>query len=323
MLTNANEIARRIRSGESLLLAAEEEILLSLPAGNWIGGTIPYFMGEKGGTISREAIFATPVPPEVVSTEIVIHDEESLEGICREAPENGFTFLVIPATSPVHLAFAHKAPDYPEMFMKPLLGWISGVHLDDLGKKSPKVVDGRTVVAYPDRAVAMHATLPDGKRAQIGIVNLFRQGDGDAITFPEGGFTVKECAVGGERVNFASWLAKTGIDTRLPLVADYNGAMVNVSFQSVGQPGGEVALYAPVFANVDYRIAAPVPDYVGSFAEALPKGLQARFSCNCILNFLYSELEGKVTQGMSGPITFGEIAYQLLNQTLVYLTIEG
>ena len=45
------------------------------------------------------------------------------------------------------------------------------------------------------------------------------------------------------------------------------------------------------------------------------------FSCNCILNYLYGELEGKVTEGMYGPVTFGEIAYQLLNQTLVYVRI--
>jgi hypothetical protein len=46
------------------------------------------------------------------------------------------------------------------------------------------------------------------------------------------------------------------------------------------------------------------------------------FSCNCILNYLYSELEGKQTGGIIGPITFGEVAYQLLNQTLAYLTIS-
>jgi hypothetical protein len=33
-------------------------------------------------------------------------------------------------------------------------------------------------------------------------------------------------------------------------------------------------------------------------------------------------LEGKVVEKMSGPITFGEIAYQLVNQTLVYLEIQ-
>jgi hypothetical protein len=33
-------------------------------------------------------------------------------------------------------------------------------------------------------------------------------------------------------------------------------------------------------------------------------------------------LEGKTTAGMTGPMTFGEIAYQLLNQTLVYLEVR-
>jgi hypothetical protein len=45
-------------------------------------------------------------------------------------------------------------------------------------------------------------------------------------------------------------------------------------------------------------------------------------SCNCILNYLYSELEGKKTGKVTGPITFGEIAYVLVNQTMVYLSVE-
>ena len=47
------------------------------------------------------------------------------------------------------------------------------------------------------------------------------------------------------------------------------------------------------------------------------------FSCNCILNYLYGELEGKKTPPYTGPVTFGEVAYQLLNQTLVYCEILG
>ena len=45
------------------------------------------------------------------------------------------------------------------------------------------------------------------------------------------------------------------------------------------------------------------------------------FSCNCILNFLYSDLEGKHTGHIIGPMTFGEIGYQLLNQTMVFLNV--
>ena len=82
--------------------------------------------------------------------------------------------------------------------------------------------------------------------------------------------------------------------------------------------------YAPVFAGVRYHHARPVEDYVDAFVSALPTGLTERIalSCNCVLNFVNSSLEGRTTGDIVGPITFGEIAYQLLNQTMVYLTVS-
>ena len=124
-------------------------------------------------------------------------------------------------------------------------------------------------------------------------------------------------------MNLAQYLAQQGIDTRLPLVADYSGAMVNVSFKAVDAAAGRVDFYAPVFDDVEYRIAEPVPDYARSFAQSLPgDALGARWSCNCILNYLYGGLEGQRTGPITGPMTFGEIAYQLLNQTMVYVNLE-
>jgi len=99
--------------------------------------------------------------------------------------------------------------------------------------------------------------------------------------------------------------------------------MINVSILDVVE--GKVRLYAPVFADMVYRFAYPVGNYIESFEKSL-SGSAAQnisFSCNCILNYLYSELEGKKTRDLTGPITFGEVAYQLLNQTLVYLTITN
>jgi hypothetical protein len=40
------------------------------------------------------------------------------------------------------------------------------------------------------------------------------------------------------------------------------------------------------------------------------------------LNYLYAGLEGDQPIPLGGPATFGEIAYILLNQTLVYLELE-
>ena len=124
--------------------------------------------------------------------------------------------------------------------------------------------------------------------------------------------------------SLASYIADRKIDTQLPLVADYNGAMINVSIQSVDAADGKVSFYAPVFKGIEYRFAKPVPDYAGVFAEGVHDKHASRvaFSCNCILNYAYADLEGKKTGSFVGPVTFGEVAYMLLNQTLAYLTIE-
>jgi hypothetical protein len=70
-----------------------------------------------------------------------------------------------------------------------------------------------------------------------------------------------------------------------------------------------VSFYAPVFKGVEYKLAAPVGDYVGEFEAPLQHGtVSPTFACNCILNYVYSELEGKKSGDIVGPITFGEVA---------------
>jgi hypothetical protein len=110
-------------------------------------------------------------------------------------------------------------------------------------------------------------------------------------------------------------------------VANYTGIMANTSFQSIDDTAEEVTFYAPVFKNVEYKHAKPIADYKKAFNGLLGEGFivtdeKLLFSCNCILNYLYSELEGKKTEPFSGPVTFGEIANYLLNQTLVFLEIS-
>jgi len=66
-----------------------------------------------------------------------------------------------------------------------------------------------------------------------------------------------------------------------------------------------------------------VGDYEQEFLSRVPKDTGAApYSCNCVLNYLHSKLDGARTGELTWPFTFGEIAYQLLNQTLVYLTIN-
>jgi len=251
------------------------------------------------------------------------YQESTISSIYTDAPERGFTVVIIPASSATHLSFAVNAPSYDGFATSPLIGWISGVHVDDIGKVKPLVFFGDKSKVMDDGAVAVHASLPEGKFADIDIINIFSQGSGDMIMFPEDGFSVTDAVINGIKTNFADYVEAKKIDTRLPLVANYSGAMINISVQSVDAAAKKVNFYAPVFKGVEYRHAAPVGDYIKEFTGRLPdRGAETIFfSCNCILNYLYSELEGKKTGNITGPITFGEVAYQLLNQTLVYLTI--
>jgi hypothetical protein len=322
MLTSPAEVARLVREGRKLILAGSERALGSLPGGDWIAGTIPYFMTETGGLADPDSIFVTELPAEARCEGIVSYDADRLPRILRDAPEPGFTFVIMPAGSEVLMRYAREAPDYDLMFQKPILGWASGTALADVGKVAPKVLDGRTGRTMDNEAVAMHCSLAPGSHATIGIVNPFRQGNGDVLTFPVEGFRTTECLVNGRPQGFADYLAAQRINTRLPLVADYSGARINVAIQSIDPATGEVSFFAPVFEGVAYRFAAPLGDYVAEFERALPSGILPVFSCNCILNYLYSGLEGRVVPGMQGPFTFGEIAYQLISQTLVYLTLD-
>ena len=80
-----------------------------------------------------------------------------------------------------------------------------------------------------------------------------------------------------------------------------------------------------MFKNIEYRFAVGVTDYAKEFEKRISEAgaKDPVFSCNCILNYQYGDLQGKKIPPYAGPVTFGEVAYQLLNQTLVYCEIVG
>jgi hypothetical protein len=323
VMFNVNEVITLINEGKKLLIAADEKLLRQLPKGEWIGGSIPYFMGEEGGETSRDKLFVNEVPAFTSKIEIKEYTDENINQIYKDGPLDGFTVLIIPASSPTHLSFALHAPNYEGFATIPLIGWISGVMLDDLGKETPKVILGNSLKISDSSAVAMHITLTKDRYAELMIVNIFEQSDGDVISFLNDGFSLTDAYVNGKRVNFAEYVIQNKIDTRLPLVADYFGVLINISFQNIDKIAKKVDLYAPVFKGIQYKLASPVKDYVKSFTNQI-KDIETDsivFSCNCILNYLYCNLEGKKTANVTGPITFGEIAYQLLNQTMTYMKI--
>lgn len=319
-LVSVEEASEMIQSGHCLSIAAHEDVLTQLPKGVWVGGTIPYFMGQEGGICDQQRVFVSELQGFTGIPSVRFYSKEQLNQVALDAPEHGFSVIVMPAGSSVHEEYARNAPSYEDMYMKPIVGWVSGIHLDDMGEKTAAVFNGTSGEFSRSDCVVMHLELPLDQAAEIHTVNLFSQGEGAAITFPQSGFTAGHCNIDGEVVNLAEYVESQGLDIRLPLVADYCGMLVNVSMKSIAN--GLVEFYAPVFEGVRYRFAEPVDNYVEEFQRGIPElSGSVQFSCNCILNYLYSELEGKQV-AVNGPMTFGEIAYQLLNQTLVYLTVE-
>lgn len=323
VMYSKNDVTTMIKAGKKLLLAGDEKSLNDLPAGSWIAGTIPYFMSEHGGMFSQEQIYVSELPDYVLKTEVKVYDETNIHQVYKDAPHYGFSIIIIPFSCPLHFNFALKAPSFPGFATSPLIGWIAGVCLSE-PEATPKVFDGTQGRALGNEAVVLHVELPSNKLVEIDMVNIFEQGDGDTIIFLHDGFSATDVLINDQMKNFADYLTENAVDTKLPLVADLSGAMINVSFKNVDLAEKQVDLYAPVFAGIRYKIASPVGNYMDDFLTKVPEGVGDNlcFSCNCILNYLYADLENKKTAGFTGPITFGEIAYQLLNQTMVYLTIE-
>lgn len=322
-----DQVIKSLSEGKSLLLAGSEEALNRIPKGSWIGGTSSLISGLQLQMHETNQVFAVEIPDFHSGVSIKIYESpEELREIYNDAPDNGFSVVIIPAFGSMHSSFALNAPYYPNFATRPLVGWISGVPLADMERMSPKIYSGTTGKAYTDAAVVMSLKLPPNKIAEVGVVNIFEQGGGDELTVEQDGFEHKTVFVNGHATNFVDYIEKNWLDMSLPLVANYHGMMVNSSFQKIVAETGAVRFYTPLFRGISYRIARPIADYKKAFLEKLPTIDRQSEVCSfdCVLNYLL--LRGITSERndiVLAPTTFGEIAYQLLNQTLAYMTIRN
>ena len=239
------------------------------------------FVAGDGGTAERDRIFVTDITEHASEAKIRRKDDERLEH--RLGTPKRLQRIIVPGMSDIHAMFAKDVQSFEGVFNSPLIGWISGVHLSEIGKRAAEMLRRHQYALGQKKPCRSHVRLPPGEAARVDIINLFKQGNGDVITFDTEGFASEgKCSIGGVPTSLASYIADRKIDTKLPLVADYNGAMINVSIQSVDTAGGKVQFYAPVFKDIKYRFAKPVPDYAGGFAEGVhdKHANKVAFSCN-------------------------------------------
>jgi len=311
-----------INDGRVLILAGDESALDKLPKGRWVAGTTPYFMSTNGGKFSKKLIHVTDITDIQEDIKIINYNEEDINNIVADEFKNGFTILILPVFQPVWQQYALNSPEYSNIYINPIVGWVSGADFTELGLTTAKTYNGNT--KSETDGVAMHVKLSDNLVARTEIINLYKPGSGDNITFPNKGFDSSVCIVNGKEQSLYDYLTSIKSDERLPIVANYSGAHINTGvFWDKGSKNA--ILFAPVFPNVNYRIAQSSRiDYEREFEKRITASGEQNmiFSCNCLMNYFTFKLEGKKLKGVSGPITFGEIAYHVLNQTFVYLVVE-
>ncbi len=317
-LYKVREVIELIENGELLVLAGDKRLLDELPSGNWIGGTTPYFAEPDGLRFNVDKIFVRRIN-NFINYKIKTYDVNSINDIVNDSYNNGYTILVLPPFTDIHYKYALEAKNMAGITNNPITGWVAAFFLnsDDIGK----VYNGLNSEKLDNKAVALHVELPDNKKAEIRITNIYKElPDSPIIEFDHDGFDTEYCFINGEKVNFVDYIKENNINTRFPLVTETFGMKTNISFKNVKD--GRVFFYAPFFKNKKYKFTHRIDNYIHKLELDFTQiKANIEFSCNCILNYVNNDLLPEKLRNVYNIVTFGEIAYILLNQTMVNLVV--
>lgn len=324
-LYTIEEVKNFIAKGCQMVLNADEEALKQLPKGNWIGGTTPYFMNTDKGVFSKDLIFVDDFTNVGVDFKIEEFDVGTMPQIANNSFKNGFTVLILPFEKEVYHEFAYHSLSYDGIFNNPVVGFVAGCDFDLLETAEAKVVNGLSNELSSDKAIALHVKLPGNKIARTEILNLDNiQPDSDTIVFPETSFTQSNCLINGKDTNIAEYLDEIGYIQKAPrpLIASTNGALINRDIKVINTEKKEVTFFSPVYEGDEYFLTDIITDYERLFNQRLEEIKQKSFYTSiCVSYYLLGQLEGKKINTV-GAFAFGEIAFQLLNKTLVLLEID-
>lgn len=317
-----------IKQGKPLVISGNDELLEQLPTGNWIGGTANYFyIKGKGGRVEKDMLFVTDFSDIAKEFKITVYKELELKNVCTNGFENGFNFLILPYARNIHFSFSLNAPNYEDQFINPLIGLVAGGDFDEVKEgRLSQVFNGATGEVYTDDGVAMHCSLPDNKVARLEIINVFEPKEEDVVfEVPENSFSVGTCLINGKEASLYDFFKEIEWDIRFPIVANYGGAIINIAFFMFDDEKKEVVFAAPLFKGYQYKLSNSFESYSELFHKRVQKVFEQEtnvvYNCNCLYNYFYGELE-KHDIGFSGPTTYGEIGFQILNQTFTYLAID-
>ena len=317
MLLTLKEATALISQKKLLHISASQELLQKLPQGNWIGGSSEFRAKESGVEDTEEKLCVFELGFDTYN--IKTYTKENVAYFTADTYENGFSIVIIPAETEILQVYAKNCMNYKDLFLKNVVGWIAGSNT----KEAPIVVNGQTGDVFTNEAIILNVSLPAEKMATVNVVNIFTADEkSPRIEFTSEDFLAKTFLVDGKEAVIVDYAKENGIDLQLPLVAEYYGAEVNVSVVNISEDK-VITWGAPLFPGITYRFAKPLGEYSEVFRSKI-QSIEYKncvFSCNCISNMFHGDLLKYDLGGFYGPYVYGEIAYQLVNQTLVYLQI--
>jgi hypothetical protein len=324
-LYTKEQVVEFIRQGRIMHLCGNEQLLKDLPKGNWVAGTSPYFMDEVG-KVCDSKIYVDDFSFIAEECEVITLDETNIAEIAkRNKYDNGFIFIILPIDSKVYFTFANSSLEYESIYDNPVVGYVSSVHVEDYGKLQPKVAAGCSGgTLYDNKAAVMYVKVSDRLRVRTEIINLDTIDDTTpSLKFPKSGFVQSDCLIDGKPGNIASYLeaVKGRIGHYPQLITSQNGALVNRDIKSVNVETGEAEFFSPAYDSDVYYLVKTNNDYFATFNRRLGRKTDVIACLSCTSYFLEGDFEYRHID-FNGVYTFGEIAYQLLNKTIVTLEVD-
>jgi len=326
------EVNAMIEKGDTLLLAGDAPLLSQLSKGKWIGGSCSRFV-EKGKSMatSREKIFVHNVTNVAANMKISVYDAGNVSSIYDDAFDNGFSVLIMPFFSEVWAEYGGNCSNYSNFANRAVCGWVAVTPLySDYEKNDESLVfSGESGLSYTNSAVVIHIGLAAKKYAEVHVFSPFKPIDEDVIIFEENGQQFEFALINGVKQNIRQYLISRNIDrsvdagagSRKCLAGDYAGFIMNTAIAHESEDDAEkyVSFGAPVYKDIPYRLA----NMDNMLYEDENKSLDGNVVCSftCVTNSAHPEVFGKYLTQMNGPLTYGEVAYFLLNHATVYVTV--
>ncbi len=319
------EVVDFINSGRIMLLSGSEKALSGLPAGKWIGGTTPYFM-DGVGKLDEDKIFVDDFTLIAQDSKLEVFDSSNIQDIAKKGFKNGFIVMTMPIDSDVYFQFSDHSLEYDNIYDNPLVGFVSCCKFEDFGNVQTYSVSGIDGKLVSDKAVALYVALPDYLTARCEIMNFDTIDENTSkVVFPKTSFVQSDCLIDGKPGNISDYfenVVKAKLGKYTQMITSQNGALINRDPRVVNTKTGETSFFSPVYAGDEYYLVKNGSDYFKMFNDNLKSKTADVVTClSCISYYFGGNFEGR-SICKNGVYAFGEIAYQLLNKTIVTLEID-